>query len=278
LVLVQQGSNPALKQETAETWTAGFDLAPLFLPAATFSLTYYSIDYKNRIAQPAADNPFAILVNASEWAPVITRNPSRAQIDAICNSADYQGSVSACLASAPAAIIDGRLANLAAIRTTGIDMQAGDSVSGRWGRIDAGLTANYVLGFDQAVTATSPAVNIADTITNPLALRLRGTMEWNRVGPGMPGPGLSVAVNYTGGYKDPGSTLVPEVSPWVTLDARFVYRTREGGGWLSGMEFSVNAVNVLNHDPPFVDDLFGYDVYNVQALGRVVSADIAKRW
>ncbi|MDE2449049.1 MAG: hypothetical protein KGO22_08775, partial [Gammaproteobacteria bacterium] len=91
-------------------------------------------------------------------------------------------------------------------------------------------------------------------------------------------PGFTLAVNYTGGYKNPGSTLVPRVSPWTTLDARVLYRTARGDGWLDGMELSVNAVNVLNHSPPFVDDLNGYDVYNVQALGRVVSADITKRW
>jgi outer membrane receptor protein involved in Fe transport len=278
LVLVEQGSNPALKQETANTWAAGIDLAPVFLPSATFSLTYYSIDYENRIVQPAADNPFAILENAREWAPVITRNPSRAQVDAVCNSADYQGSVSGCLASSPVAIIDGRLANLAATKTTGIDLQAGDSVRGSWGRIDVGVTGNYVFKFDQAVTATSAPVDIVNTITNPLALRLRGTVEWNRRAPVLPGPGFSLAVNYTGGYRNPGSTLVPNVSPWTTLDARVVYMTQQGPGWLSGMEFSLNGVNVLNHAPPFVDDLYGYDVYNVQALGRVVSADISKRW
>ena len=278
LVLVEQGSNPYLKQETAKTWTAGFDVAPSFLPAATLSLTYYSIDYENRIAQPAADDPFAILVNESEWAAVITRHPSPAQVAAICNSGDYQGSISACLSSSPAAIIDGRLANLASTRTTGIDLQAVDTVSGSWGRIDAGVTGNYVFKFDQAVTPTSPAVDIINTIANPLALRLRGTVEWNREGPGMPGPGFSLAVNYTGGYKNPGSALVPKVSPWTTLDVRLVYRARQEAGWLSGMEFSVNAVNVFNHDPPFVDDLFGYDLYNVQALGRVVSANISKRW
>jgi iron complex outermembrane recepter protein len=278
LVLVEQGSNPALKQETAKTWTAGFDYAPSFLTGSTFSLTYYSIDYENRIVQPAADNPFAILVNESEWAPVIARNPSRVQIDAVCNSPDYQGSLSACLASTPAAIINGRLANLAATKTRGIDLQASDSYSASWGRIDLGIAGNYVFKFDQAVTATSPAVDIVNTITNPLALRLRGTVEWNRQGPGMPGPGFSLAVNYTGGYKNPSSTLVPRVSPWTTLDARVVYRTWPNRGWLDGIELSLNAVNVLNHSPPFVDDLYGYDVYNVQAVGRVVSADVIKRW
>jgi iron complex outermembrane recepter protein len=278
LALVEQGSNPNLRQETANTWTAGMDFAPLFLPGSTFSLTYYSIDYENRIAQPAADNPFAILINEAEWAPVITRSPSRAQVSAFCNGADYQGSVSACLASSPAAIIDVRLANLATTRTTGLDFEAHDSFRGATGLFNLGITANYVFKFDQAVTNSSPATDIVDTFANPLALRLRSTLEWSREGPRSPGPGFALTVNYTGGYKNPGSALLPRVSPWTTVDARVVYRTRPEAGWLSGMELSMNAVNVFNHDPPFVDVVFGYDEFNVQPLGRVLSADITKRW
>ncbi|HET9107654.1 MAG TPA: TonB-dependent receptor [Steroidobacteraceae bacterium] len=280
LALIEQGSNPGLKQETADTWTAGFDFAPDFLAAATFSLTYYSIDYRNRIAQPAADNPFTILVNAAEWAPVITRNPSPAQVAAVCNNRGYryQGSASECLASSPAEIVDGRLANLATTRTTGLDLEAKDTVSGALGTLDLGVTANYVIAFEQSVTAASPALDIVNTIDNPLALRLRGLIGWRRSGPGLPGPGFDLAINHTGGYRNPSSALLPHVSPWTTVDARFFYRTGADAGWLSGLELSVNVVNVLNHDPPFVDDIFGYDVFNVQALGRVVSASIDKRW
>lgn len=278
LVLVEQGSNSNLKQETANTWTAGFDLAPGFLTGSTLSLTYYSIDYENRIVQPGADNPLAILVDGAEWAPVITRNPSSAEIAAVCNSPSYEGSVSNCLASSPAAIIDGRLANLAATRTTGLDLEAHDLVRRGWGILDVGVTANYVFKFDQAVTDTSPATNIVDTFANPLALRLRGVIGWSREGPESPGPGFDLAVNYTGGYKNPGSTLVPNVSPWTTVDARVFYRKRSDSGWLSGMQISLNAVNLLNHEPPFVDNQFGYDVFNVQALGRVISAEASKSW
>lgn len=278
LVLVEQGSNPTLKQETATTWTAGFDLAPPPLPNSTFSLTYYSIDYRNRIVQPAADDPFAILVDAAEWAAVIDRNPSRAQIAAVCNLPDYQGSASACLASSPAAIIDGRLANLATTRTTGLDMEAHDAFSGAPGTLGVALTGNYVFHFDQAVTNTSPATDIVNTISNPLALRLRALLSWNRHGPQLPGPGVDLAVNYTGAYRNPGSTLLPDVSAWTTVDVQFVYRNQPQAGWLSGVELSINAVNVLNHDPPFVDDENGYDSYNVQPLGRVVSAEVSKRW
>jgi outer membrane receptor protein involved in Fe transport len=278
LVLVEQGSNPNLKQETAKTWTAGIDLAPPFLPGSTFSFTYYSIDYVNRIAQPAADNPFAILIDEAEWSPVIARNPSRAQISAFCNRADYQGSVSACLASSPAAIIDSRLANLATTRTTGLDVEAHDSFRGAPGILNLALTANYAFKFDQAVTGSSPATDIVNTIANPLALRLRGTIEWSRRGPRSPGPEVVLAINYIGGYNNPGSMLLPRVSPWTTVDARVAYRTQPKAGWLSGVEFSINAVNLFNHDPPFVDIAFGYDQFNVQPLGRILSADITKQW
>jgi outer membrane receptor protein involved in Fe transport len=278
LVLVEQGSNPNLKEETAKTWTVGFDLAPPFLVGSTFSLTYYSIDYDNRIAEPGADNPFEILTDEAEWAAVITRNPTRAQIDAVCGSPYYEGSVSQCLTSSPAAIIYGQLANLSATRTTGLDVEAHDSLSGALGTLSLDLTGNYVFQFDQTETDTSPDIDIVNTVGNPLALRLRGMVGWSLDGPQLPGPAVDVAVNYTGGYKDPGSTLVPNVSAWTTVDLRLVYRTQRGSGWLSGMEFSLNATNLLNHEPPFVDEEYGYDEDNVQPLGRVLSVDFSKRW
>ena len=278
LVLAEQGDNPNLTEETAKTWTAGFDLAPPFLPGSTFSLTYYSIDYVNRIAEPGADNPFAILIDEKEWEAVITRNPTRAQIDAVCNGPYYEGLVSQCLTSSPAAIIDGVLANLSTTQTRGLDVEAHDSLRTALGTVSLDFTGNYVFDFDQAVTDTSPSIDIVNTVANPLALRFRGTVGWSREGPQLPGPAVYLAVNYTGAYKNPGSTLLPDVSSWTTLDLRVLYRTPQGSSWLSGMQFSLNATNLLNHDPPFVDNEGGYDAFNVQALGRVVSVDISKRW
>ena len=276
LVLVEQGSNPGLKQETARTWTAGFDLAPPFLAGATLSLTYYSINYDNRIEQPAAGDPNAILALGNEWSSVITRNPTRAQIAAVCDSPMYQGSVQGCLVSAPAAIIDGRLANLASTRTSGLDLEAHQSLHDRAGNFELGVMGNYVLVFEQAAAAAAPASNILDTVGNPLALRLRGTLAWTPRGPGRAGPRLELAVNHTGAYRNPASTRVPRVGAWTTMDLQAGYTTAEGP--LRGTQITLNAVNVLNHDPPFVDSQFGYDIYNAQALGRVVSLGITKSW
>jgi iron complex outermembrane recepter protein len=278
LVLIEEGSNPGLKQETARTWTTGFDLAPPYLAGATLSLTYYSIHYDNRIEEPSPGDPSAILALGNEWSSVITRNPTQAQIAAVCESPVYQGSVQGCLVSAPAAIIDGRLANLASTRTSGLDLEAHQLLHDAAGNFAFGVLGNYVLAFDQAVDAAAPVSDIANTVGNPLALRLRGTLEWTRRGPRQPGPRLELAVNHTGAYRNPGSTLIPRVSAWTTLDFQAGYRSRRDTGWLGATEVTLNVVNVLNHDPPFVDSEFGYDAYNVQALGRVVSLDIRKSW
>jgi outer membrane receptor protein involved in Fe transport len=278
LVLVEEGSNPKLKQETARSWTAGFDLAPPYLGGATLSLTYYSIDYDNRIAQPAAGDPFDILMLGSEWASIITRNPSPAQIAAVCNNPYFQGSVSGCLASAPAAIIDGRLANLSSTKSSGLDLEAHQLLHNGAGSFELGMSGNYVLKFDQAVNAATPETDILDTAGNPLALRMRGTLAWTRHGPQRPGPLLQLAVNYSGGYRNPSSFLIPRVASWTTVDLQAAYRSGKSGGPWSGTQVTLNVVNALNHDPPFVDTQFGYDIYNVQALGRVVSLDVRKSW
>jgi iron complex outermembrane receptor protein len=278
LVLVEEGSNPSLKQETARTWTGGFDLAPPYLPGTTLSLTYYSIKYDNRIEQPAAGDPFAILELGNEWSSVITRNPSRGQIAAVCNSPTYRGSAASCLMSSPAAIIDGRLANLASTKTSGLDLEAHQRLRDRAGTFELGLMGNYVFKFDQAINAATPPSGIVDTAGNPLALRLRGTLEWTLRGPHQPGPRLVLAVNHTGAYRNPGSTRVPGVGAWTTMDFQAGYDTEKKTGPFGGMQITLNVVNVLNHDPPFVDIQWGYDVYNVQALGRVVSLDVKKSW
>ncbi len=275
LVLGEQGNNPNLRQETAQTWTAGMDVAPG--RGSEVSLTYYAIDYFNRIEQPAAADPLGILDHAAEWAAVITRDPTQAQIAAVCESPEFVGSAVSCLSSRPAAIIDLRLANLAATRTSGLDLEAHERFASRWGQFAFGLEGNYVFRFLQTVTPTSPPVSILNTVANPLALRLRGTVEWSRHGPDRPGWLLHLAINYTGAYRNPAGTTLSNVSAWTTVDALVAYRM--AGAFRSGStDLSLNVVNVLNHAPPFVNSQFGYDIANFQALGRVLSLDLTERW
>ena len=279
LVLAMQGNNPDLKPETAKSWTTGFDLVPEFDPEFALSLTYYSIDYTGQIAIPDTADPFNILVQEHEWAAVITRDPTAAQIAAVCNRPDYQGSsVAACLASAPAAIVDYRLANLALTQTNGLDLNIHQRFITDEGLFNLGLMGNYVFHFDQQVTDTSPAVDIANTLGNPLKFRFRAMAAWDRHLPEESGLGASLAVNFTNGYANPGSTQLPEISSLTTFDLQLRYHAAEGSGWLGGMDFAINAVNIFNHSPPFADDQLGYDSPNFQPFGRVLSLTVTKKW
>jgi iron complex outermembrane receptor protein len=277
-VLVLEGNNPNLKQETATTWTAGLDVVPAVDPDLTLSLTYYSIDFTGQIATPDAAEPSDILLQESQWAAVITRNPTQAQIDAVCNRPDFGTSRAACLASTPAAIVDLRLANLASTESSGLDVDIRQRVNSDVGRFDFSLQGTYVFHFDQAVTNTSPSVDILNTYDNPLKLRFRATAGWRQHSAGDSGLGANLAVNFTNAYDNPGSTLMPRIGSLTTLDLRLRYQTPDDAGFFSGTEFALNAVNIFNQSPPFADSEFGYDPVNFQPLGRVLSLSLRKRW
>ena len=278
LVLAMQGNNPNLKPETAKSWTAGFDLVPDFDPDFALSLTYYSIDYTSQVAIPDTADPFHILVQENEWAGVITRNPTAAQIAAVCTRPDYQGPVASCLTSTPAAIVDYRLANLALTKTSGVDLNIHQKLGTDVGLFDLSLLGNYVLHFDQQVTDTSPTVDILNTFQNPLKFRFRAVSAWDRHLPGESGLGASLALNFTNRYANPDSTLVREMGSLATFDLQLRYHAAENSGWMGGADFAINAVNVFNHSPPFADTILGYDSANFQPFGRVLSLTVTKKW
>lgn len=277
-VLARQGNNPDLDEATAETWTAGFDLTPPALPGIAISVTGYEIRYNNQIVQPGLTSPFDILGQEDRWAQVITRNPTQAQIDAFCEGPDLMIPVAQCKATVPAAIIDFRKRNLSSTVVRGVDLTLDHSLRNRFGQFGFSLEASYLFDFEQALTDTAPSVSVLDTAQNPLSTRLRGTLDWSRNGKNQPGFAAYMAVNHEGSYRNPGSPLVSSVRPWRTLDLRLSYRTARGAGWWNNLECALNGSNVLDKDPPFVDQLWGYDYINAEPVGRVTSFYVQKNW
>jgi iron complex outermembrane receptor protein len=278
VVLYTQGNNPDLKEETASTWTAGVDLAFRSLPQSSLSLTYYSIKYTDRIVLPGYPSLLDILLQGEQWAPVINRNPSSADIEAICSSPFFFGSVEQCRSTPVAAIIDYHYRNLSSSRMNGIDASFDQSLDTSRGSFRFGLRGTYLLSFDQAASRASPMVSILDTAANPLSLRLRGTAEWYQHHVDMPGWGASLAVDHSGGYRDTDADSVRGVAGFSTVDLSLSYRTSATDGLLGDVEFRLNAANVFNRDPPFLDREDGYDLSNSDPYGRVLSLGIQKKW
>ncbi|MEJ1965942.1 MAG: TonB-dependent receptor [Gammaproteobacteria bacterium] len=273
-----QGSNPDLEQEKASTWTAGVDLIPSFVDGMALSLTYYSIAYDHRILVPGPPTPADVLLQEAQWTSVINRAPTSAQINALCESSDYTGSVAQCEAAPIAAIVDLRVRNMAETRVRGVDLKLDQTLRTRRGRFDFGLNGGYVFGFQQATSDTSPLKSVIDTVGNPLALRLRGTFDWYQRDLDKPGLGASAAVDYSGGYSDSDGGARRSVDSLATVDLRLSYRTAQGSSSFDGLEFGLNGVNVFNQDPPFINRDTGYDQINAQPFGRVVSFTIQKSW
>jgi iron complex outermembrane recepter protein len=113
--LLLYGPLPDLKPETGRAWTAGVDLTARTIPLS-LSVTYFDIDYQGKIEHPGPDTVL-FLTQEAQLAPLITRNPTQAQIDAVCTRKPLFGACN----QPVAAILDGRWRNLASLKTRGVD-------------------------------------------------------------------------------------------------------------------------------------------------------------
>ncbi len=80
------------------------------------SLTYYAIDYENRILVPGPTSPVEILLQEDQWSSVIQRQPSQAAIDSTCTETAllFNTTLGQCQTAPVAAIVDLRVRNMAA--------------------------------------------------------------------------------------------------------------------------------------------------------------------
>jgi iron complex outermembrane receptor protein len=220
-----------------------------------------------------------ILFQEARWADVINRQPTREQINSICESSAYTGGpVTQCESTSIAAIIDLRLRNLSSTRVRGLDLKIDRSFRTNLGAFDLGLNGGYVRSFRQAASTSSPMLSILDTVGNPQSLRVRATADWYQRAFDRDGFGASLSVDHFGAYDDVQTVLPGSVSALTTVDLRASYRTASGNYPFDDVEFSLNGSNILNKAPPFVDRSAGYDQINALPYGRVISFSVQKRW
>jgi outer membrane receptor protein involved in Fe transport len=273
--LLLYGPLPDLKPETARAWNAGVDLTPSAIRNFSLSLTYFDIDYQGTIQPPKPDPQF-FLTQEAQLASLITRNPTQAQIDAVCKKPPlYGGNCNQPIA----VIVDGRFRNLASLKTRGVDAVLNYFLNTAWGKVSSSLNGTYTIDQRQQITPTAPVFDLVDTVGNPTSLRLVGNLSWS-----LKGWTVQSTVNYTGAYRDPGSVPERRVDSWTTVDVNIGYRVDGGSGWLANTQFNLGINNALDQRPPFVNQFdlisgtFGYDPANASLLGRQVSLQVVKRW
>ena len=152
------GYAPNVQPETAKTWTAGFDITPPSIPGLKASLTYYDVDYRDRIGS-ASEDYLRFLVDREAFAGVVTENPSPDLVQGYFNSPLFSNP----FGFAPgdiAAILDGRTRNLSAERQRGIDFDLGYAPDVGGGVLDLGIAGTHIFSIKRQLTAGAPSVDV----------------------------------------------------------------------------------------------------------------------
>jgi iron complex outermembrane receptor protein len=271
--LLWSGRNASLHEETAHSWTAGFDLTPARVPGLSLAATYFDIDFTDRLDSPI---PSADLLTNPRFADMISRNPSAAQIEAVCQRAP--NALTRCSSSLPiSAIVDLRMRNDASLRTRGVDIIGKYVWEVPYGALTLGLNGTYLFVFKEAKSARLPLQDLVSTQTNPIDLRLRASLGW-RLG----GFELSSFANFSNHYRDTASVPERTVSKLLTLDLNVSYEfAHDRGPLLSNTTWALAVQNLQNRDPPYLRNGvvgIGYDQENADPLGRFIGLTIRRNW
>lgn len=292
--LFPAGVNPnGLTAEFSDTYTVGFDLSPTMIPGLNISVTYYSIDYEDRLAFPV-DNVGPLLVNPLDFGFIINSSPTRAEIlDALASFSrvrDFSFRLPADptveqIADVVTVIVDNRFTNLASSKSEGIDANIGHVRDTEYGSIRLGLNTSYTIESSQQLFADSPVLSNLDVVGSPNSLRANvyaGLSAGNFNG--------RATVRYVNGYDNTSISPVGSVDSWVTTDLNLNYRLGDSyGSVLSGSMVSLTIQNLFDSDPPFVATSgisgtpglvlpVGFDPVNANPLGRFVTVSIRKQF
>lgn len=249
------GGNPNLKPETATTWSGGVEFKPVFVPGLTLTGTYWNIDYKNQIQ--ALRGTSGILTNPL-YASFVTLNPTAAQVNALINSGLPINQ--AINTSAVAFIVDGRRQNLGRSKVSGVDLGFNYATSLGEVKIDGGIQGTYYTRYKFQAVPGAAMTSVIGTINFPQRFRFQADLgaTYGKLHG-------RVTLNHLSGYDNTGVTPIQKVSDYDTVDASIsIDITKQ-------LSLSLDVRNLLNENPPFVDQTRGYDPQSTNPIPRLVS-------
>ncbi len=276
-ILVLRGNDPNLKPERATTWTLGLDVTPAGIPGLHFGMTWFNVDYRDRIGSVATRiNSF--LVDRDVYAPVTEVNPSAARVNELFDSPYYLDLTGIPRTAPFVAVVDARLTNLSVVKQSGLDLDVGYGFDVGGGHAEIGATATYIFHINQQLTETSKPIDVVDMVGSPINLRIRAHAGWSSGG-----FSANLFANYADSYRNETVTPAVRVSSWTTFDLNLGYEFGAEKGPLRGLRIALNGSNIFDRDPPRVSYLigtatYGYDGENATPYGRVISLQVTKKW
>ena len=284
VALATAGTDPDIGPERSRSWTAGADIEPRFAPGLRLQANYYSIRFSDRIALPA---PTIAVIGNPAFEPIIDRSPALERVQALIAGAgrvfDLSGPNFTPGGARPqdvTVIVDNRFGNTAVTTTSGLDFVLTYAFELGRNRFVADLNANYILSFEDRLTATAPVISALNRPFRPVDLRARAGLSWTRAG-----WGANLFVNYADDYRDDRRPVVRPVGSFTTVDLGLSYAFGAGDTRRSRpFRIGFHVENLLDQDPPRLlpDPLtpagLGYDPVNASGRGRTVSLQLRRVW
>jgi outer membrane receptor protein involved in Fe transport len=274
--LILIGGNPALRPETAVSWTGGVDWTPSQVPGLRLSLTGFDVRFRNRIGQPVQTNLVGALTDPT-LATFVTRiSPATnaadlARIQALLASPALSTANGVFAPEAYGAIVEDRYVNTATLKVRGLDVSGSYGRDAWGGRLLLSGSASYLLDYQQQITPTTASVQEVGVANFPVRFRGRLNADWSR---GAWGGGVSF--DYVGRYHDMAGV---RIAAQPTVDLRLRWAPEQGR--LAGTRLDLAVRNLFDRDPPFYNNAaygIGYDAANADPIGRFVSLELTRTW
>jgi iron complex outermembrane recepter protein len=292
-IFTRAGRTPTLGPETADMWSFGFDYTPEQIEGLAVQLTYYEVDYTDRIeALPNWQTALSSAANRQIYGPYIYPYTQPADcVDGDLNTynpiltqwLDLEGTR---FAGGPGdcqtvAVIDRGEQNVGSLNQSGLDFQAAYGWDNGLGSWHASANVAKILELERTLIAGGEWFDVLDRIGWQTSLRATARLGWlnnNWT--------AALTARIEGGYTNDQTPRVDgvqlpdqEVGSWTTLDATVSYSTPDDAGRWAGISALLGIQNLTDKQPPIVlhEDLaIDSDVHN--PFGRMLRLELSKRW
>lgn len=277
LILVSTGGNRDLKPERARTVSATAEFHPRGLPGFRAALTYFDIQYSDRVVQPLQIAQRNYLTN-----PLVARYvqfaPSAAdQAALIARDLDGLGNVTGIPYNPTrvVAIANGLLINAASQDVRGMDLSGSYAIVVTGGNVTLSGSGSWLTSEQRNVPGAA-AAQLAGAVYNPPKFR-------TRVGVTAHLGGLTIAgfANYSSPLLDKSVTPAIKGDDYASFDLNLLWKL-PAGSVFAETELSLGVQNLTDaHSPyltPIDETAVNYDSSNYSPLGRFISIGLRKRW
>jgi iron complex outermembrane receptor protein len=297
-----------LRPETAKIFSLGGDYTPSYVPGLRFGVTYYSVDYKDRIASlpnpaTALSNPatFALYQDFFTIAPQpgtcvngsVNGNPGAPQYTtynpAYLPYLNAPGSYPPTTANdcQLVGILDAATRNLGRVKQSGLDFTLNYAHEFPFATLSFDGAFTKVLQLKRNLLPGAPLFDALDRIGEQLSERGRFSAGLTK------GPfSGNVAANYLGSYLNNQTPTVAgvklpdqKVPSWTTFDLNVSFAPEVEGGIFGDTRFTFSARNFTDKDPPVVLSSVVFngvptavDLSNHNVFGRILTFEISKKF